>query len=369
MFSSSRTGDGNVDRIQGAKSHLPEPGGDLCKLWNLGISGVSLPQYLRWADDANLFVVMAERTWITLDEVVSSTEFTRRGAGALLGILCALDIAAKEGDGYRLDDVGRNYLDRRGPYYVGESLFGMFDKEIPKRLTKSGTTRHYSKTIGSFWYKLKSLRSKYPMGGIKRLGIQHSRNFPASVAAARNPCFNALTHLVDIAGGSGVFAIPLAQERPDLCITLVELPEALPHVSQFLRRYRVDGKVTLQGFNVYHLPWPVKDCDGILFGNFLHWCSDDECRILLKECFRILPVGGRLFIHEMLWNDNKDGPLVTALWNFWLVAISAGGQRTRGEFARLLAETGFDLSQQIATRGGFSLLVAHKVSENCGGDT
>lgn len=348
------------------RSHLPQPAGDLSKLWNLGISGVPLPQYLKWADDADLFAVMADRGEVTIDELVSLTPLTRRGAGALLGVLCALDIMGKEEERYKLHEVGIHYLDKRSPYYVGESLFGMFDKEIPKRLKRSSTTRHYSKAIGSLWYKLKSLRSKYPMGGIKRLTIQHSRNFPASVAASHNVCFDGLTHLVDIAGGSGVFAIPLAQERPDLRITLVELPEALPHVGGFLRKYGVEERIELQGFNVHHIPWPVEECDGVLFGNFLHSCSDNECKALLEESFRILPAGGRVFIHEMLWNENKDGPLVTALWNFWLVAISAGGQRTLAEFIALLRDAGFDVPEVTATQGGFSLLVAHKPRQGSG---
>src|SRR5690606_24866721 len=140
------------------------------------------------------------------------------------------------------------------------------------------------------------------------------RNFAAAVAAVHSGMFKGLRHLVDIGGGSGAFAIPLALAQPDTALTLVELPRALPHVASFLKRHKVSHRVALLGLNVHELPWPISPADGMLFGNFLHFCSDEECISLLKEAHRILAPDGKLFIHEMVWNANKDGPLVVALW-------------------------------------------------------
>lgn len=340
---------------------LPTPRADVAELWNFGVACVPLFQYLRWADDLDLFIAMADQEAMSLEQIVSRTSLSKRGAEALLGILTCLNIVEKNGEVYRLGDTAREYLDRRGAFYVGASLYGALEAPIPRRIQKGEKTRKFSKATGSLWDKLRFFKSKNQWGRPERLTIQHSRNFPAAVIAARSGHFDGLNHLVDVGGGSGVFAIPLALDKPGLRITLVELPRALPHIEKVLDKYQVRERVELQGFNVHEKPWPLLECDGILFGNFMHFCADDECEAMLKECYRLLPSGGRIFIHEMLWNDMKDGPLVTALWNFWLTSISAGRQRTREEFNFLLSKAGFSNPSVSATSGGFSLVVGMKV--------
>jgi SAM-dependent methyltransferase len=337
---------------------LPTPRGDLSMLWELGVAGVPLVQYLRWADDVELFTTMADQDEITASEIAARTVLTPRGADALLGVLCGLKLVKRDGDRFVLGQTAREYLDRRRPFYVGVSLYGMLDAPLPRRMRKGERVRRFSKATHSLWDRLRFVRSRNQWGRPERLLVQHSRNFPAAVVAVRAGHFAGVRHLADIGGGSGVFAIPLALEYPDVRITLVELPRSLRHIERFLQPYDVSQRVVLRGFNVHEMPWPLSGCDAILFGNFLHFCDDQECVELLRESARQLPPGGRLFIHEMLWNDRKDGPLPTALWNFWLTSVSAGRQRTLGEFAALLRCAGFHQPRMAVTAGSFSLLTA-----------
>ncbi len=177
------------------------------------------------------------------------------------------------------------------------------------------------------------------------------------MTAVRSGHFDGLHHIADIGGGSGAFAIPLALDYRDLRITLLELPRALPYIKPFLERYAVQDRVELVGFNVHETPWPLAGCDGLLFGNMLHFCDDAECLVWLRESRRLLSEGGRVFLHEMLWDDEHDGPLLTALWNFWMATISGGRQRTAREIGALLDQAGFRMRTVEPTAGGFSLIV------------
>jgi len=234
----------------------------------------------------------------------------------------------------------------------------MLNTPLPRRLQKGERVRRFSKVTHSLWDRFRFARRRNQWGRPERLLVQHSRNLPAAVVAVRAGHFTGVRHLCDIGGGSGVFAIPLALDYPDLRITLVELPRALPHIRRFLEQYRLAERVGLRGLNAHQTPWPPIGCDAILFGNFLHFCDDEECLQLLRESARQLPSGGRLFIHEMLWNDRKDGPLATALWNFWLTSVSAGRQRTFGELAVLVRGAGFQEPTVVPTAGSFSLVTA-----------
>jgi ubiquinone/menaquinone biosynthesis C-methylase UbiE len=345
------------------RERLATPTADPLCLWELGMHGIPLTQYVRWADDVGIIAALADERAVTVDEIAAATSLTPGGADALLGVLCGLDLVRRTGERFSLACVAREYLDRRSPFYVGGSLYGMLQTLLPPQLRKGQPVRRYSRFTGTMADRIRYWRKPNQFGRQEQLASQHGRNLPMAVIAARGGHFDGIRHLADIGGGTGAFAIPLVLRDPRLRVTLVELPRALPHISPYLRRYGVHDRVTLLGFNVHRPPWPLAGCDGVLLANFMHFCDDDECLTLLRESCRVLPVSGRLLIHEMLWNDQRDGPLVTALWNFWMTTISSGRQRTRSELAALLHRAGFDEPAVVPTAGGFSLLVSRKIRD------
>lgn len=335
---------------------LSPPTADLDLLWNMGLAGAPLVQYLKWADDLKIFQLLAAREKITLEEVVAGTTLSARGADALLGVLSSLRVVARVDGQYQLSTLAREYLLNGSPFYVGPSLYGMLENKLPPRLQKGEKVKYFAKSTGTFWHRLKYFFSSREMGRPERLAVQHSRNYPAAVVAVKSGLFDGIHHLLDVGGGSGAFAIPLVQSRTDVEVTLMELPRALPPIRSFLHSQQVFHRVNLCGFNMHKPPWPVVNCDGVLLANILHFCSDGESRELLQEAARILPPGGKLLVHEMLWNDNKDGPLATALWNFWMISVSAGRQRTLPEILQLLIAAGFAKFEVVETWGSFSMI-------------
>ena len=339
---------------------LPVPVSDPETLWALGVLGVPLMQYVRWADDAGLLAAMADGSGLTVEEAATRTSLTARGADALLGVLCSVRLVALDGAAYRLADVACEFLDRRKPYYLGPSMYGMLTAPFPPQLRKGERVRRYSQFTGTIADAWRYLRKKNQFGRREQLLAQHRRNLPVAVVAVRSGLFAGIRHLADIGGGSGAFAIPLALAYPAIRITLVELPRALRHIPAFLVPHGVTDRVQLLGFNIHGGSWPLAGCDAVLFGNMFHFCDDEECLHLLAESHRILPRGGRVFVHEMLWNDRRDGPVATALWNFWMATMSSGRQRTLADIHALLSRSGFSPAGGERTLAGFTLAVAKK---------
>lgn len=339
---------------------LPLPVNDPESLWAFGVHGVPLTQYLRWADDAGLFVAMADGGSLTVEDIATRTSLTERGAEALLGVLRSVRLVSASGAAYRLADVACEYLDKRTPYYLGPSLYGMLGARFPPQLRKGEPVRRYSQFTGTLADAWRYLRKKNQFGRREQLLAQHRRNLPAAIVAVRTGLFDGVRHLADIGGGSGALAIPLALAYPAMRITLVELPRALRHIPGFIAPHGLTDRIELLGVNMHEGSWPLHGCDGILFGNMFHFCDDDECLHLLAESRRILPLGGRVFVHEMLWNDGKDGPVATALWNFWMSTMSAGRQRTRAELHALWSRAGFSPAGEAPTLAGFTLAVAER---------
>jgi hypothetical protein len=351
-----------TDASAAAAPALPTPSEDSEPLFALGVLGIPLVQYLQWADTAGLFAYMAVQTApVTIDDIADNTLLNARGAEAFVGVLRALGLVTACGDRkFVLGNRAREYLNPRGTFYAGWSLYGMLTAPIPRRMMKKGAPRRFSRVNGTLWDRLQYMLNPYQWGRPERLRIQHSRNFGPAVIAARCGAFTGVSHLVDMGGGTGVFAIPLVLDHPHMRVTLVDLPRSLPHIRTVLDSYGVAGRIELLGVDIHKDTWPLPECDGMLFANFMHSNDDEECGQLMRRACERLARGGRLFLHEILWNDDKNGPLVAALWNFWMISVSAGRQRTAGELSHLLHTAGFRQIEFVPTAGGFSLVIGTK---------
>src|SRR5689334_17009017 len=89
-------------RLADGSPTLQTPTADVSRLWSLGILGVPLVQYLRWADDVGAFTALADGVVVSREEILSRTSLNARGVEALFGVLCGLQIAERRSSGYVL---------------------------------------------------------------------------------------------------------------------------------------------------------------------------------------------------------------------------------------------------------------------------
>ncbi len=94
------------------------------------------------------------------------------------------------------------------------------------------------------------------------------------------------------------------------------------------------------GADMFKQPWPT-GYDGVLFANIFHDWDGEHCRALCRQSFDCLPSGGRIYIHEVLLGDRKDGPLVAASFSVTMMLFNKGKQFTFAELEGLLSEAGF----------------------------
>jgi hypothetical protein len=315
----------------------------------------TLVQHVAWAVEYGLFELMNGRSAITITEAVAATLLSVRGADALLGVLAALGLAKRSAEGrYSLTRVSSDYFVRRSPYFVGNQLEPV-GYPIP--------VLYLNRRIGLILRLKIRLLSRLPLlryGTPLRIENQHARNLVAGAAAVRTGQFEKTQCIVDMAGGSGVFAIPLALEYPQTRVILTELPRALPNIRPILAAHGLDSRIELIGLDMFDFPWKIPECDGIFIGNFFHGFPEAICLRLCLEAFSRLSPGGTLWLHEMIWNDNRDGPLLTALWHAAMMGSGAGGQRTAAELIGILEQAGFVESQVVPTASGFALVAGRK---------
>ena len=143
--------------------------------------------------------------------------------------------------------------------------------------------------------------------------------------------------IVDAGGGLGVLGQFVLNAHPSTQVTILERPEVVaqaePSTTSLLWR----------STSLFE-PWGL-EADAVLLSRVLHDWEDDEAQQILTHARGALPVGGRVYIIEMLISE---GSVAGALCDLHLLMATGGRERSIEEFGRLLESTGFKL-QSVRT--------------------
>jgi len=191
--------------------------------------------------------------------------------------------------------------------------------------------------------------------GIAR--FMHAHSQAPALGAARQPVFGELTHLMDVGCGSGVYGIEIARANPGLKVTLMDLKEVAHEAGKYVAAEGMESQVGTAGVNMFEEAWPAGP-DGHLFCNVFHDWSDETNRDLARRSFEALPSGGRIFLHEILMDDDYTGPYPAAAFSLLMLIGTLGKQYSLAEFAEILESAGFEQVQAQRTGGGYYSLVS-----------
>ena len=169
----------------------------------------------------------------------------------------------------------------------------------------------------------------------------------------------AARRLLDVGGGSGVYAIALAERFEALAATVLEAAPVDAIARRTIRTAGLDDRIAVVTADMFTGPWPA-DHDVHLFSNVLHDWDEDDCRRLLDKSAQALAPGGRILVHDMLLDDDKAGPLWAAEYSVLLSTVTQGRLYSAAEIGGWLAERGFTIVAHAPTALGRSVLSAVK---------
>ena len=178
-----------------------------------------------------------------------------------------------------------------------------------------------------------------------------------ALGAARQPVFGELRHLMDVGCGSGVYGIEIARANPGLKVTLMDLKEVAHEAAKYVAAEGMADRVGTASVNMFEEAWPTGP-DGHLFCNVFHDWSGETNRDLARRSFEALPQGGRIFLHEILMDDDYTGPYPAAAFSLLMLIGTLGKQYSLGEFREILESAGFEDVQAQRTGGGYYSLVS-----------
>jgi len=163
--------------------------------------------------------------------------------------------------------------------------------------------------------------------------------------------------LLDIGGGSGVYACALAANAPHLEATVLEQAPVDAIALEMITQRGLAGRVRVATGDMFTDAWP-EDCDLHLFSNVMHDWGKAEILALLRRSRETLAQGGKVLIHEAFLDPDKRGPLPVAEYSCILAHSTQGRCYAWSEMEAFLAEAGFRSLGYRVTGGDRGVVVA-----------
>jgi hypothetical protein len=292
----------------------------------------------------------------TSEEICAHFEFSERPADVLLTLLRANGFITTQADGrHELTVLASEYLVRGSQWFLGPYYAPIQDTPIVNEFLKvlrTGKPANWqAKDEGSDWHE--SMLSEEFARGFTDLMNCRGIAFGQSLAQAVAPHLGQRTRLLDVGGGSGIYASTLVSAQPQLQARVLEQAPVDVIAREEIRKHGLEDSIEVITGDMFVEPWPT-DSEIVLLSNVLHDWDFPEVRRLLERTATTLSSGGLLIIHEAFLNDDKTGPLPVAEYSALLMNITHGKCYSPGEYGRILTELGFEVGSYedtIADRG------------------
>jgi precorrin-6B methylase 2 len=167
----------------------------------------------------------------------------------------------------------------------------------------------------------------------------------------------AFTHVLDVGGASGTWALAWLRAHPDARATVFDLP----HVREMAeRRIESNGmseriRFVAGDFDVDPLPGGA---DLAWISAIVHQNSAEENHRLLKNVHEHLEPGGRVLIRDVVMDESRTSPVYGALFAVNMLTGTAGGDTfTLGELRTMLEGAGFEQVELRRADEGMSAVV------------
>jgi hypothetical protein len=169
--------------------------------------------------------------------------------------------------------------------------------------------------------------------------------------------FSGASVIADIAGGYGHLLAAVLAANPAAKGVLFDLPAVLRGAPQMLDSYGVADRVELVEGDFFS-EIPVK-ADIYLLKHIIHDWYDDKNQLILRNIRANMPDGGKIVIIDAVVPEGNE-PHFSKIIGLEMLMTPGGLERTRDEFAELLASSGFELTRIIPTKGLTSIIEAVK---------
>ncbi|MGD0547145.1 MAG: methyltransferase [Terracidiphilus sp.] len=290
----------------------------------------------------------------TLEEIQAATGASKRGLSTILNFLVGFDFLRKEGAKFSLAPESAAFLVSTKPGFQGGLIRHTSEQLLPNWL-------HLNEVVAT-GRPVKPVNQQGPGSDFFQQFVNDifPMSYPVAQELGRHLALTGPASVLDLAAGSGVWGIALAQSSPQMRVTAVDWHGVIPVTRATVARFGLADRFSFREGDLLEVDFGSQHNVATL-GHILHSEGEERSKALLKKTFAALASGGTIAIAEFLVNQERTGPLngLTFAINM-LVNTDCGDTFSFEEISEWLVEAGFTNARTLATHGPSPLILATK---------
>lgn len=290
------------------------------------------------AHELGLFALLAGKR-LTLGEICSALNLKERPAHAIAAVCTSLGLLEYREERFELSAAAEDYLLEDSPTYYGGRLdfvirnYPLWSVESLKRAVLTDAPQIYGGAALFEEHAHQAARAR------DFTRVMHSVSMGPALAWPAMLDLSSTRLMLDIGGGSGAHSIGATLRWPALRATVLDIEPVCAVAREFAERYKLQDRIEAMAGDFWTAPLPPADLH--FYSMIFHDWEPERCRFLAAKSFDSLPPGGRIVIHELLFNDERTGPFPAAAYNIEMLLFVPGRQYSGRELSTMLAEVGF----------------------------
>ena len=319
---------------------------------------------VKGAVELDVFTAIAQGV-NTADALAGHCRADKRGMRTLCDYLCVMGMLEKTAMIYSLTPDTAVFLDRNSPAFMGDIVNFLLDPffirdigDVSRAVRKGGVA---TSAVGSdepdhpMWVTF--ARS---MTGLNRLPAMLLAEIVIANLAVVNE--RQQTKVLDIAAGSGIFGITLAEKYPRAEITVVDWPNVLEVAEENMEKAGLSDRYKTIPGNAFEVELG-NGYQVILLCNFLHHFDPATCSAFLLRIKDALAADGKVYVLDFVPNEDRISPPFAATFSMQMLRQTpAGDVYTGAEYEDIFAAAELQVDDVLPLSGApYTVVVAgHK---------
>jgi SAM-dependent methyltransferase len=303
-------------------------------------------------------------TWLadhpsTLGAICAHFELQTRPADVLMTLCSAMGLVTQAGGCFHLALRAREHLCGSSPFNLAPYYASLRDRPQTLDMLKvlrTGKTANWGSYDPDEWARA----MERPDFATQFTAAMDCRGVHLAGALAKNIDLAHRQALLDVAGGSGIYACSIVAHHSHLRAAVFEKPPVDRICRESIARRGGEGRVEVIAGDMLKQALPT-GFDVHLISNVLHDWDEPIVRDLLAKSHAALEPGGLLIVHDAYINAEKTGPLPVAQYSALLMQLTEGKCYSLGEMRTYLNQIGFEWIDHRPSAADRSFIMAQKI--------
>lgn len=165
--------------------------------------------------------------------------------------------------------------------------------------------------------------------------------------------FSGIDSLFDIGGGNGALMVEILKANPSLRGTVIDRSSVVLDAKEYIQNQGLESRCNAVACDIFAVI--PSGGDAYSMSHILHDWNDDECLLILKNCYKTMKPGTRLLVIEALIPAGNEFSIAKLL-DLEVFVMGGGRERTEIEFRDLFESAGFSISKIVPTRENVSII-------------